>query len=354
MPTSFNSGRNNQRNSQPYVSLIIPVYNAEKYLGETLENALSQDLQNIELLCIDDGSTDTSFSILEEYAKHDMRVQIIRQDNKGVGSARNLGINNSKGEFVTFLDADDLFGSPHYLSLLYNAAKQASCSVAAGNFCNYRGESAIEKSFTDRYLDGYTFQQSGIVFYNDYQFDYGFHRFLFKRELFDDNNNRFLPLIYFEDPVFLAKILATAGSFYAEPKAEYYYRCDHKPIRWSTRSVCDLLRGVRINLEFSATHNLAKLHWYTAHHLNEASNYIGIGFEKSFNLENIIHELTLTENALDHDLLCAIEPREKDFTFSLREQIASAQKRDPLSTAFLGTFFQLKRALAPLYHRLRY
>lgn len=89
------------------VSVIVPVYNAEKYVGICIDSILNQTYQNFELLLINDGSIDNSFSILEDYAKKDKRIRVIQQKNMGVAKTRNKGIQMARGEYVTFIDNDD-------------------------------------------------------------------------------------------------------------------------------------------------------------------------------------------------------------------------------------------------------
>ena len=91
------------------VSVIIPMYNAQKYLRECLDCLMHQTLKSIEIICVNDGSTDATLSILEEYAKKDGRIRIISQKNQGAGIARNTGIENAGGEYYLFLDADDIY-----------------------------------------------------------------------------------------------------------------------------------------------------------------------------------------------------------------------------------------------------
>lgn len=95
--------------STPIISVIIPVYNAEKYLQQCLNSICSQTLREIEILCIDDGSTDNSLNILQVYAKRDSRIRIFSQENQGAGAARNCGLRNAHGTYLSFLDADDFF-----------------------------------------------------------------------------------------------------------------------------------------------------------------------------------------------------------------------------------------------------
>lgn len=93
----------------PSVSVIIPVFNAETYLRECLDSLLSQSLTDFEVLCVDDGSTDGSMSILSEYSRADSRLSVIEQHNAGAGAARNTGMAVARGEYLSFLDADDFF-----------------------------------------------------------------------------------------------------------------------------------------------------------------------------------------------------------------------------------------------------
>lgn len=93
----------------PKVSVIIPVYNVEKYLRQCLDSVVGQTLQDIEIICVNDSSTDQSLSILEDYQRKDNRIQIITQENAGAGAARNKGLSIAKGKYLSFLDSDDFF-----------------------------------------------------------------------------------------------------------------------------------------------------------------------------------------------------------------------------------------------------
>ncbi len=92
---------------QPLISIIMPVYNVERYLEDSIESIIKQTYHNIEVICINDGSTDSSLEILESYAKHDSRIRIISQENHGASSARNAGLKVATGEYVYFFDSDD-------------------------------------------------------------------------------------------------------------------------------------------------------------------------------------------------------------------------------------------------------
>ena len=93
----------NKINYVPKVSVIIPVYNVEKYLRECLDSVINQTLKDIEIICVDDGSTDSSGKILDEYAQKDKRIKVIHQENQGLGAAHNVGIDLAKGEYIGFV-----------------------------------------------------------------------------------------------------------------------------------------------------------------------------------------------------------------------------------------------------------
>ena len=89
------------------VSVIVPVYNGEEYLEECLDSIINQTLEDIEIICVNDGSTDNSLKILKKYAKNDDRFIILDEDNQGAGISRKKGIDVSKGEFIYLMDSDD-------------------------------------------------------------------------------------------------------------------------------------------------------------------------------------------------------------------------------------------------------
>ena len=105
----------------PQISVVVPVYNVEKYLRECLDSLANQTFEDFEVICVNDGSDDSSLSILEEYASEDERFKIVSQENKGLSGARNTGMNYIKGRYLLFLDSDDWL-ELNALELLYNHA----------------------------------------------------------------------------------------------------------------------------------------------------------------------------------------------------------------------------------------
>ena len=112
----------------PRITVIMPIFNAKSYVESSIRSVLKQTIRDLELICIDDGSTDGSYEIALEWARKDTRVSVYRQDHLYAGTARNKGLDHARGEYVTFLDSDDLFFNTA-LESLYNCAKQKSADV---------------------------------------------------------------------------------------------------------------------------------------------------------------------------------------------------------------------------------
>ncbi|MBD3107683.1 glycosyltransferase [Bacillus sp. AGMB 02131] len=136
------------------VSVIIPVYNAEKYIRECIESLLNQTLQQCEFIFINDGSADNSEQIINEYKKIDNRIILINQENSGVSTTRNAGLHRASGEYIGFVDADDFVEVDMY-EQLYTKAKEYNCDVV---FCNYESEIDGHKLITD-----YTFPKNNLL-----------------------------------------------------------------------------------------------------------------------------------------------------------------------------------------------
>lgn len=126
----------------PAVSIIIPVYNVENYLEECLDSLLAQTMQDFEIICVDDGSTDHSYEILKRYAQQDTRIQILQQKNQYAGVARNRGLAIAQGEYVIFLDSDDFF-APQFLELMLQAAREHQTDVVLCGGRRYNSQTRI-------------------------------------------------------------------------------------------------------------------------------------------------------------------------------------------------------------------
>lgn len=126
------------------LSIIIPVFNTEKYLSKCLDSIIEQDFLDLEVITVNDGSIDNSMSILENYSKIDSRIHVLNQDNKGVVAARNLGLSSASGEWIMFVDSDDYL-LPGCLSKLFVEAVNNKADIVVGNIIYDYGKSKIER-----------------------------------------------------------------------------------------------------------------------------------------------------------------------------------------------------------------
>ena len=130
------------------ISVVIPVYNMEKYLEQCIRSIREQTLLDIELICINDGSTDGSLELLETYCGQDSRIRVITQENKGVGEARNRGIREAKGEYLAFMDPDDYYLDERILEDMYQAAVTHESQICGGSLSeDHKNGQWIRKEF---------------------------------------------------------------------------------------------------------------------------------------------------------------------------------------------------------------
>ena len=122
---------------EPKVSVILPVYNVAPYLEQCMDSIINQTLKEIEIICVDDGSTDESLDILKNYAKNDERIILIEQKNAGAGAARNNGLAKARGKYLSFLDSDDFF-EPMMLEKAYQKAVESEAQIVVFRSDQYR------------------------------------------------------------------------------------------------------------------------------------------------------------------------------------------------------------------------
>lgn len=201
----------------PKVSVIIPVHNTEKYLTKCLESVYNQTLTDIEIICINDCSTDNSLGILQEYAENDRRIKLIDfKENKGAAAARNAGIDAAAGEYIGFVDSDDFIGLDFY-EKLYKKAVETNSDVVKGNIydCDQFGESPKLTFFYDR---------NEKIRENKAYFCYGFTSAIYKLNLLQQHKIRFPENIsHFEDPYFSIQIAVYLNTISFVESARYFY-----------------------------------------------------------------------------------------------------------------------------------
>ena len=239
------------------LSVIIPVYNVEKYLSDCLNSVVNQTLKDIEIICINDGSTDKSREILQEFADKDSRIKIIDQENKGQAAARNMGMKLAKGEFIGFVDSDDWIAADFY-EKLYDSAIKFNADIAAGSIkrCFASGKSEdwikykrniythrIKKKFDLCKIPKYHYIWNKI---------YNRKKLVFADITFEEG-------IYFEDLEFTHKSLYYLKNFVTVPEVCYYYRDNvNSTVNLkSDRHYNDLFYAIRKCQQFIKTHNMS-------------------------------------------------------------------------------------------------
>ena len=250
-----------EKNKKISISIIIPIKNNFKYIKKCLDSVLQQTLKNIEIIIINDGSIDGSEKIIKNYALKDSRIQIINHSfPQGTGKSRNEGLKSAKGEFVAFLDSDDLFSSNNILTILYNKAKLNNAYICGGSLYKIDAEgNIINNKIKYQY-----FEKEGWVKYEDYQYDGGFYRFIYKNEIIKKYNIFFPCRCKMEDPIFFVNIMKKVKNFYAVKEVVYYYRKNHKKEIWTNSDILEKIDSLVEILKISEKEGYKKLHYLMA------------------------------------------------------------------------------------------
>lgn len=201
------------------VSIIIPVYNVEEYLKEALDSAINQTYKNIEIICVNDGSTDNSLQILEGYAQKDDRIKIITQKNKGLSGARNTGLFHAKGEYIYFLDSDDFYE----LELVEKTVQLFTDDIDIVAF-NIKKIFEIEERHDCR---NYAEYYNGEYCINPVIFEIIYEescRNAFKNNLIKKYNIKFAEALIYEDTSFILNYLSVSNKIYILQDKLYNYR----------------------------------------------------------------------------------------------------------------------------------
>ena len=202
------------------VSIIVPVYNVERYLKRCLNSLVNQTLPDIEIICINDGSTDNSLSILEKYSKADNRIKVITQVNSGQAVARNNGILKALGEFVCFVDSDD-WVDLDFCEKLYEAATRTHSDIAVAGMIRlhtlrkkYHLKFDEEKVLTDNN------EKFAMLDIPDKSYSCGR---LYRRDFLINSGLTFEPNRVFEDAIFTPQIVIKSAKLVVVPNVYYYY-----------------------------------------------------------------------------------------------------------------------------------
>lgn len=254
--------------SYPLVSVIIPVYNVEEFLQECLESVIKQTYKNIEIITIDDGSTDNSLEILKQYASNDGNITIINQKNSGQSVARNKGIAETKGKYIYFLDSDDYIlpetienliskMEKNNLDLIRFAAEPFSDNI---NYKVNKKQYDFRKYFSTEKL----YKKSEFLNINLQAFSSSPVLYVVKRDMLIKNKIKFKPGIIHEDELFTLRVFLNAN--YTMYDSNFYYKR-----RYRIGSTMTLQNGARNKKSFDSNCIILEevnklLNFYTSDH----------------------------------------------------------------------------------------
>ncbi|WP_461879754.1 glycosyltransferase family 2 protein [Fusicatenibacter sp.] len=286
----------------PKISVIIPVFNMKKFVGACLDSVLAQTLTDIEVIVINDGSTDNSLEIIREYQKRDSRIVVIDKNNAGVGAARNDGIRVATGEFLAFMDPDDMYASDEALAHCYEAAIREGVSIAGGrNVLLY--EDGTTREEVEKKIGDIVVSANGLTEYKEYQYDYGYLCFIYKRKLIIDNQIFFPLYSRFQDPPFFVKAMIKAERFYALEEPVYLYRQLPGAAKMTPIKTLDCLQGIIDNLQISKENNLVQLHYISAERLNREGSYMALHNLESAEAKKILYKFIQATAMIDVEWL---------------------------------------------------
>lgn len=258
-------GRIYRMENTPRISVIIPVYNVEKYLGKCLSSLVEQTFRDFEIIAVNDGSTDHSLEILRRFEENYDFITVIDQENRGISLSRNRGMDIARGEYLCFVDSDD-FVAPCYLQRLYELCEENKAEIAC---CSYyfrfvNWDFIIQYPFRCKGI--YTRKQAMKRLLHDFSLQSLVWNKLFKRSLFEEKKIRF-PKMCFEDLAVMNQVFASAERVAITNEPLYYYN-KHSSSTLATinaKKINDFLRSiamVRTSLEDSGEfRNYRRSYW---------------------------------------------------------------------------------------------
>ena len=283
----------------PFLSVVVPVYNVRNYLEECLDSVLHQSFKDFEVLLVNDGSTDGSLDLLEEFASRDPRVRVLSQFNCGAGSARNRAIELASGKRLIFIDPDDRFATNHVFSDLIGAMDKSGALICGGSLSLQKPSGKIKSDFSfDESF--YHISCEHEVPLEQIWTDYGWIRFMYDSSLFVDGTVRFPQLNWYEDPVFFLRAVEKSGGYRVVPVDVYHYRVGYKETEWTIARVRDLLWGMGHNLAEADRLKMSELYVTIAKRFN--SDYSD-AIRKQIKDPGVYEQLVAIQASLNHRLI---------------------------------------------------
>lgn len=281
--------------NSPKITIIMTTYNAEKHIRNSIESVMKQSLKDIELLCVDGHSTDSTCKIIEEYCVKDSRVRLTYQERPTIGAAKNCGIEWARGRCFTFLDADDEYVDSDALKIMYEKYEETRCKIIGA----YRStlienegkvvQEILHHSDCEGNPDGVT------LTYRERQYDYHFHSYIYDREMIINSDARFAEVAAYDDTHFFIRAMMCAQSFFVVPVELYRYRCG-PPYEFKGIKAQHCMMMLYDQLRYAVNNKLEYLHWLTIQRINHEYSKIIVNSIKSG--DNITHDYLVKANKL--------------------------------------------------------
>lgn len=307
----------------PKVSVILPVYNVGKYLRQSLDSLINQTLKEIEIICVNDGSVDDSYEILEEYKAKDNRIKVIHKENKGTGAARNDGLRLASGECIGFVDPDD-WVKPNMFERLYNLIKEKDLDIAMCMPDGYDEKNAVNAPFPyfvdanfENIIDDRIFNWRDL---SPFSYPMCVWNKLYTKELFDKHNIEFAEGLDFEDHKVIFGTLLTAEKMFFIREKLYVYRFNREGsvLTDNNRRLIDhieIFNIVENLMKETNTFNLLREDFltYKIHNILYYYSMIKDEFKSEYyeNMIKSIKDMNLTSE--EADMLCSKYPELKSY-----------------------------------------
>lgn len=270
------------------ISVIVPVYNAEKYLSQCIESILNQTYRDFELLLINDGSTDGSLEICERYRAQDERVRVISQENRGVSVARNRGIERSLGNYLCFVDADDLV-HPKYLEILLGGIRAMNAELSVCAYCRFENGASLNFEEAHTAYERLERRQA-LVLLNQWRTPEALEMVIpcnkmYHRSIFSDL--RFPEGVRHEDEFIAHKILNRCKAIVKNESALYLYRANDESYMKDPMSFDHLIlfRALAERIAFYDTHAPELVCGAVHHVLRECNSF----YDEYLNYSDAVH-----------------------------------------------------------------
>lgn len=291
------------------LSIIVPVYNVEKYLPKCLESLIKQTLKDIEIICVNDGSMDNSLAILKEFASKDSRIRIIDNQHQGVAKTRNTGIEQSTGEYIGFVDSDDYIDLD-FFEKLYNSATKSNSDIAIASILKH-------KNFFNIYNAKYTKEETAITIQDKIKlcedkkhfFFYAWNK-IYHSGFIKENNIKFSEGQIYEDVMFAIKALYYSNKIISVYGTKYHY-IEHENSLTKYKDKTgekehDLIKAYSELQEFCNSKNIEiseRLNYYTKENFGFILNLYKGKYQSKIQLFNIFTIATISNYSETRNLI---------------------------------------------------